>query len=124
MTDQEANRPKCLRGTRVDLLQKIREWASASDRPNIFLLTGALGAGKSTVARTIAEEFKEQRRLGCYICFEGGKADSSVITSTVIQTIAYNLARKSSIIAKNVLKATTSYRHSNLPSTDILFRYL
>ena len=124
VSEQEANQPKCLDGTRVELLQKIREWAKSSDSPNIFLLTGALGAGKSTVARTIAEEFKEQRRLGCYICFEGGKADSSVITSTVIQTIAYNLARKSSIIAKNVLKATTSYRHSNFPSTDILFRYL
>ena len=124
VSKQEANKPKCLEGTRVELLQKIREWAKSSDSPNIFLLTGALGAGKSTVARTIAEEFEEQGKLGCYIYFERGKADSSVITSTVIQTIAYNLARKSSIIAKYILKATTSDEYLIFPSTDILFQDL
>ena len=124
VSEQEANKPKCLEGTRVDLLQKIREWAKSSDSPNIFLLTGALGTGKSTVARTIAEEFEEQGKLGCYIYFERGKADSSVITSTVIQTIAYNLARKSSIIAKYIMKVTTSNEYSIFPSTDILFQDL
>ena len=62
---QEANRPQCLDGTRVDLLQQIREWASSSDSPNIFLLTGIAGTGKSTIARTVAEEFKEKKKLGC-----------------------------------------------------------
>ncbi|PAV14870.1 vegetative incompatibility HET-E-1 [Pyrrhoderma noxium] len=55
VTEQEANRPKCLKGTRVDLLQQIRIWAQRTDFPNVFTLTGKAGTGKSTVARTIAE---------------------------------------------------------------------
>ena len=62
-TVEEADRPKCLDGTRVDLLQQIRSWAESSDGPNIFLLTGDSGTGKSTVARTIAEEFKKKKGL-------------------------------------------------------------
>ena len=62
VTEQEANRPKCLQDTRVDLLREIRSWAVVTDRPNIFLLIGAAGTGKSTVARTIAEEFEIEGR--------------------------------------------------------------
>ena len=100
--EQEANRSKCLDGTRVDLLQRIREWASSSDSPNIFLLTGIAGTGKSTVARTIAEGFEKEGRLGCYIFFERGKTDSSTITSTVIRTIVSHLAKNNPVVAKSI----------------------
>ena len=69
--EQEANRPKCLDGTRVDLLQQIREWASSSDSPNIFLLTGIAGTGKSTIARTVAEEFKTKKSLDVTYSLKG-----------------------------------------------------
>ena len=122
--EQEANRPKCLDGTRVDLLQRIREWASSSDSPNIFLLTGIAGTGKSTVARTVAEEFKRKGRLGCYIFFERGKTDSSTITSSVIRTIAYNLARNNPVVAQCIWEATVMAEWSTFPSTSILFQEL
>ena len=96
--EQEANRPKCLDGTRVDLLQRIREWASSSDGPNIFLLTGIAGTGKSTIARTVAEEFKTKMNFGCYIFFERGKTDSSTITS-----ILYGLQQQSGIFPRRDL---------------------
>ena len=124
VSEQEATRPKCLEGTRVDLLQQIREWASSSDSPNIFLLTGIAGTGKSTVARTIAEEFKKEKKLGCYIFFERGKTDSSTITSTVIRTIAYHLARNNPVVAKFIWEATTMTEWSSFPSTNILFQEL
>ena len=116
---QEANRPKCLDGTRVDLLQKIREWASSSDSPSIFLLIGIAGTGKSTVARTVAEQFKKERELGCYIFFERGKTDSSTITSSVIRTIAFNLAKNGSVIAESILEASIGDGWSDFPSTDV-----
>ena len=122
--EQEANRPKCLDGTRVDLLQRIREWASSSDSPNIFLLTGIAGTGKSTIARTVAEEFKRKGRLGCYIFFERGKTDSSTIASTVIRTIAYHLARNNPVVAKFIWETTTMAEWSTFPSTNILFQDL
>ena len=124
VSEQEANRPKCLDGTRVDLLQKIRIWASATDSPNIFLLTGIAGTGKSTVARTIAEQFEKEGRLGCYIFFERGKTDSSTITSTVIRTIAYHLARNNPVVAKFIWEAAVMAEWSSFPSTNILFQEL
>ena len=119
--EQEANRPKCLDGTRVDILQRIREWASSSDSPNIFLLTGIAGTGKSTVARTIAEEFKEKKKLGCYIFFERGKTDSSTITSTVIRTIAYHLARNNPIVAQFIWEATPSWLNGQASHLQIFY---
>ena len=121
VSEQEANRPKCLDGTRVDLLQKIRIWASATDSPNIFLLTGIAGTGKSTVARTIAEQFEKEGRLGCYIFFERGKTDSSTITSTVIRTIAYHLARNNPIVAQFIWEATPSWLNGQASHLQIFY---
>ena len=91
--EQEANRHKCLDGTRVDLLQQIREWASSSDSPNIFLLTGIAGTGKSTIARTIAEEFETKKNLGCYIFFERGqiRVRSQAVSSAQLLTISQGI---------------------------------
>ena len=121
MTDQEANRPKCLKGTRVDLLQQIRTWAQRTEYPNVFLLTGGAGTGKSTVARTIAEEFKAGKSLGCYIFFERGKTDSLSITNTVIKTIAYHLACHYSVIAETLSNLIKDDQELSFPSSDILF---
>ena len=124
--EQEANRPKCLQDTRVDLLREIRSWATVTDKPNIFLLTGAAGTGKSTVARTIAEEFEIEGKLGCYIFFQKGKTDSegSSITSIVIRTIAYNLAKTNSLIAQRITAAVTNDLESSFASTEIIFKKL
>ena len=122
--EQEANRPKCLDGTRVDLLQRIREWASSSDSPNIFLLTGIAGTGKSTIARTVAEEFETKKNLGCYIFFERGKTDSSTITSSVIRTIAYYLARNNPVVTRSIWEVAARAEWSSFPSTNILFQNL
>ncbi|PAV14881.1 nucleotide-binding-oligomerization-domain like receptor [Pyrrhoderma noxium] len=124
VTDREANRPKCLKGTCIDLLQQIRTWAQSSDLPNIFVLTGGAGTGKSTISRTIAEEFEVSESLGCYIFFERGKMDSASITNTVIKTIAYHLTCNSSDIAESLLEATKDLHELRFPSTETLFQKL
>ena len=121
MTDQEANRPKCLKGTHEDLLQQVRTWTQRIDPPNVFLLTGGAGTGKSTVARTIGEEFEAGKSLGCYIFFERGKTDSMSITNTVIKTIAYHLACINSIMAESLLNVIEDGHELSFPSTKILF---
>ena len=123
-TVEEADRPKCLEGTRVDLLQQIRSWAESSDSPNIFLLTGDSGTGKSTVARTIAEEFGQEERLGSYIYFEKGKTDSNTVVNSVIKTIAYGLAKKNPVIAKKIYATLTSNFELGFPSSHVMFENL
>ena len=88
--EQEANRSKCLDGTRVDLLQRIREWASSSDSPNIFLLTRIAGTGKSTIARTVAEEFKTKKSLDVTYSLKGERqirVRSQAVSSGQLLTI-------------------------------------
>ncbi|KFY02933.1 hypothetical protein O988_01801, partial [Pseudogymnoascus sp. VKM F-3808] len=67
--------PPCLPGTRVDLLQDIYDWADRQDGQDeqfIFWLSGLAGTGKSTISRTVACKYHEQRRLGASFFFLKG----------------------------------------------------
>ena len=52
-----------MKGTRVDIIRQIQLWAESPDSPNILLLTGSAGTGKSTITRTIAEELEKEGKL-------------------------------------------------------------
>ncbi|CZR68414.1 related to WD40-repeat protein (notchless protein) [Phialocephala subalpina] len=67
----------CLPNTRVDLLQEIYGWANGQDEQCIFWLNGLAGTGKSTVARTVARRYFEERRLGASFFFSRGGGDVS-----------------------------------------------
>jgi hypothetical protein len=54
----------CLPNTRVDLLKEIYNWVDSEDEQCIFWLSGLAGTGKSTIARTVARRYFEQKRLG------------------------------------------------------------
>ncbi|OBT38473.1 hypothetical protein VE00_11146, partial [Pseudogymnoascus sp. WSF 3629] len=72
--------PPCLPGTRVDLLQDIYDWADRQDGQDeqcIFWLSGLAGTGKSTISRTVACKYHEQRRLGASFFFSKGGGDVS-----------------------------------------------
>ncbi|KFZ16002.1 hypothetical protein V502_05289 [Pseudogymnoascus sp. VKM F-4520 (FW-2644)] len=72
--------PACLPDTRVDLLQEIYDWADGKDGQNdrcIFWLNGLAGTGKSTIARTVAQSYDEQKRLGASFFFSKGGGDVS-----------------------------------------------
>ncbi|PAV21579.1 hypothetical protein PNOK_0153600 [Pyrrhoderma noxium] len=51
----EANRPKFMSGTQVEILEKINPWTQETSYPNAPLLIGGIGTGKSTVAKTVAK---------------------------------------------------------------------
>ncbi len=48
----------CLEGTRVELLERIRNWAADDDGGNVLWIKGAAGSGKSTLAATAAVALK------------------------------------------------------------------
>src|SRR5882724_970394 len=85
-------RQECLEGTCLDILQSITDWLSTpSDGQNIFWLHGPAGSGKSAISTTIAERFRELRRLGAFLFFDRTNPVQSD-PAAVIRTMAYQLA--------------------------------
>ena len=84
--------PTCLPDTRVDLLQEIYNWADGQDKRCIFWLNGLAGTGKSTIARTVARRYFDQKRLGASFFFSRGGGDVGH-TGKFFSSIAAQLAR-------------------------------
>ena len=125
LNESEVNRSNCMEGTRVQVLGTINSWFQDRSLPNIFLLTGGVGTGKSTIARTIAQQYKRKGELGAYMFFIRGKIDtnatSTTITNMVIQTIAYNLSCYNSKIAELVYAQIGDFEETLFPSSETLF---
>ena len=98
--------PSCLPGTRVDVLNHIRAWIDGADKRHIFWLSGWAGTGKSTIARTVAREHYDRKRLVTSYFFAKGGGDTSRATKFV-GTIAAQIAHKSPEF-KNLLQNAVS----------------
>ena len=94
------DRPECLENTRRETLQSIYRWADARGYPNVLLLIGAAGTGKSTIATTVAGMYQRKGRLGCHISFLQGRSHPG----DALQTIAYFLAVYNQSIAKYLVE--------------------
>jgi len=66
---------ECLPDTRVDLLEHINSWSKDPRGACIFWLNGIAGTGKSTIARTVARTWSNQKRLGASFFFSKGRGD-------------------------------------------------
>lgn len=85
----------CLPNTRIDLLQEIREWADGTDKRPIFWLRGLAGTGKSAIARTIAREYYERRRLAASFFFSKDIGGDVRHAGKFFTTLAAQLAEMS-----------------------------
>ena len=81
---------KCLANTRVEIQEQIMEWVKRRDDKHIFWLSGMAGTGKSTIARTIAQSFANQGRLGASFFFKRGEGDRGN-ASRLFTTVAADL---------------------------------
>jgi hypothetical protein len=99
--------PTCLPDTRVKLLQEIYNWADGQDKRCIFWLNGLAGTGKSTIARTVAHRYFDQKRLGASFFFSRGGGDISYagkfFTSLAVQ-LARNVAQIQRFISNAVIE--------------------
>jgi len=90
------NRETCTEGTRVKILNGITEWANESFEgiPPVYWLTGQAGAGKTTIAYTIAKLFGigQDAVLGAnFFCSRQFPETRSL--ERIVPTLAYQLAR-------------------------------
>jgi len=100
----------CLQNTRVDLLEEIRQWVSRQDGRNIFWLNGLAGTGKSTIARTVAREYYDQKRLGASFFFSRGGGDVSH-AGKFFTSLALQLAATSPSLKHHICEAVAENSH-------------
>ncbi|KAL0958686.1 hypothetical protein HGRIS_014017 [Hohenbuehelia grisea] len=82
----------CMEGTRVELLQNLREWSNDPDAPRIFWLVGPAGAGKSAIARSLARLLLHANLLGgSFFCSRQTSVRSNA--RNIIPTLAQFMAR-------------------------------
>ncbi|KAH8665806.1 hypothetical protein BGZ60DRAFT_529071 [Tricladium varicosporioides] len=89
----EGHNARCHQGTRAELLQQIRTWASDPDSECIFWLNGMAGTGKSTISRTVAQIFSDEGELGASFFFKRGEGDRGH-AGLLFTTITAQLVRK------------------------------
>ncbi|EHK20398.1 uncharacterized protein TRIVIDRAFT_48578, partial [Trichoderma virens Gv29-8] len=103
----EQHNPTCLPDTRVELLQRVSDWAHDPHAKAIFWLNGMAGTGKSTVSRTIAQSLASTSHLGASFFFKRGEGDRGR-AARFFTTIAAQLTVMQPAIAvhiKNAIKA-------------------
>jgi hypothetical protein len=122
-SDAENEEPQCLHGTRVDLLGQIAEWANSSDKECIFWVKGSAGSGKSTISRTVARTFNQNRQLGASFFFKRGGGDRANSTR-FFTTIAAQLAGSFPVVVPKVLEEINRDVHIKDQNLDYLFDHL
>ncbi|KAF7984964.1 hypothetical protein HWV62_9909 [Athelia sp. TMB] len=92
VTMNTTSRPRCLPGTRNDILQSLtRDLTESSTERNVIWLSGLAGSGKSTVSTTIAERLRMVGQMGAFLFFDRNFPAQNG-PDGVIRTIAYQLA--------------------------------
>ncbi|KAG8837167.1 hypothetical protein FRC18_009890, partial [Serendipita sp. 400] len=95
----------CLYGTRAAVLGPIRQWANDPTTPQVRWLTDVAGAGKSTIAKHLSTEWKEQGRLaGCFF-FDKNRPDATNkqgFCDTIAAQLANNQPQLRSLITQGI----------------------
>ncbi|KAG2051909.1 hypothetical protein BDR06DRAFT_570926 [Suillus hirtellus] len=102
--------PKCLQGTRVDLLNYIRRLLDDQEKSRLIWLHGTAGVGKSAVAFTVAETMRdlkvteethiEKRLAGTF--FFSRKHTKRCTTGYFFVTLVYQLASNFASVRNDV----------------------
>jgi NACHT domain len=100
----------CLSDTRVELLREIYKWADSYDERCIFWLNGLAGTGKSTVARTVAREYFDQKRLAASFFFSRGGRDVGH-AGMFVTSIAWQMASNIPHLQHHIHNAFTEHRN-------------
>ncbi|KAL5594429.1 uncharacterized protein BROUX77_007776 [Berkeleyomyces rouxiae] len=97
----ESRNAVCLPGTRMELINDIKKWASDASSESLFWLKGMAGTGKSTISRTICRSFEECGQLGASFFFKRGEGDRGNL-SRFVTTLAAQLTEKYPDFAQNI----------------------
>ncbi|KAI9774444.1 MAG: hypothetical protein M1839_001727 [Geoglossum umbratile] len=100
----EEHNARCLRDTRVELLDQIMAWAKDRNSKPIFWLNGMAGTGKSTIARTVTQLLADNGQLGASFFFKKGEGERGN-ASRFFTTIATDLMARIPGLMSGIRKA-------------------
>ncbi|KAG8718505.1 POC1 centriolar protein A [Ceratobasidium sp. 395] len=122
----------CMDNTRVELIDEIMEWANHPNMSDgnsqlgsakIFLLTAVAGAGKSTVAHTVARICHERKQLGSSFFFDR-ETDGRNSPMALLTTIAADLSRLNRRLSERLTRAIEEDRSLPLAPLSRQFQEL
>lgn len=121
-----SGRPTCHPSTRHEDHRRITEWIvepPTRSQSKVLWITGPPGVGKSTFATTVAKTYAELGRLGAFVFFDRDVQERSSPLNFV-RTLAYELSRFDSRIAREVENAVKQSPHIAQAGLDGQFREL
>ncbi|OCH83859.1 hypothetical protein OBBRIDRAFT_711378, partial [Obba rivulosa] len=111
--------PRCLNGTRKEILSTITSWTNDFTASNVFWIHGYPGAGKSTIAFTIANQLKEANRLGAIFAFDR-KPETS--PSVLWRHISYKLTQEYLTCRVEIVSKVKDGALKNITATEIFYQ--
>ncbi|KAB5588516.1 hypothetical protein CTheo_8040 [Ceratobasidium theobromae] len=90
----EISRRTCTEGTRTTIMSEMNDWSLDPDAPDLYLMSGMAGTGKTTIACSFANRLEERKQLAAsFFCTRTSPECRDA--SRIVPTIAYQLARYS-----------------------------
>lgn len=90
----EISRRSCTEGTRTAILAEMNKWSLDLNAPELYLMSGMAGTGKTTIACSFSNWLEEQKQLAAsFFCTRTSPECRDA--SRIIPTIVYQLARYS-----------------------------
>ncbi|KAJ2919465.1 hypothetical protein MD484_g960, partial [Candolleomyces efflorescens] len=97
--------PKCDEDTRVEVIGEVMDWITNREGPKRLLcMTGAAGAGKSALVKTIAERCSKLGVLGCAFFFSSQDPTRNDL-ARLAPTIAFQLGQHNPTLQDYIRKA-------------------
>jgi hypothetical protein len=110
-SDQQYN-AICLQETRTTVLKEMRAFVYGGGEQHIFWLNGMAGTGKSTIARTLAEELHGKGMLGASFFFtrgEGDVAHAGMLFTTIARQLTRFSAELEELVCESIKKNPDIY---------------
>jgi hypothetical protein len=98
-----------LKGTRIDLICDVQDWAGGPAGSKFFILSGAAGTGKSTVVCEVSHRLEAEGQLGASFFFVRGDTGALGSTQSVFPTIAFQLASLQSTLRPYIATAAREF---------------
>lgn len=100
--DPGDNHNTCLSGTRIHVLDSIRTWMKDPNSTQVWWVTDVAGAGKSTIAKHLSDEWRREGSLAGSFFFNKNRTESTT-TRLFCNTIAAQLASRSPQLRSSVI---------------------